>query len=329
VNAQESRNMIDSYGRKIDYLRISVTDRCNLRCKYCMPKEGVNLLSHDDILSYDEIVRLSGIFSELGIERIKLTGGEPLVRKGLPNLIRELKKIPGIKNVTLTTNGIELSKYISELEDAGLDGINVSLDTLDSDKFRDITGEGELGSVLQGIDECLEHGKVELKVNTVLFDDADEKEYIDLIEYFEGKNVKLRFIEMMPIGLGSEFVGRKASEVFGALEDKYGKASVSNLLGAGPAKYYRFADLNTEIGFISAISHSFCETCNRVRLTSEGKLRQCLAFDNEIDLKSCLRNGANDSELKEIITSAIFNKPKGHLFSKEGSGKTIMSKIGG
>ena len=319
--------MEDQYGRSIDYLRISVTDRCNLRCRYCMPTWGVNLVPCESILRFDEILRLVKIFVHLGIRKVKITGGEPLLRKDLAVLIKAVKSVDGIEEVTLTTNGILLYEAIEDLAEAGLDGINISLDTLDRGKYLEITGYDGLGAVLKSIDKCRSIPKLDLKINTVTLNGFNRNEICDLAAFASNNHVKLRFIEMMPIGLGTNFKGYSQDEISTQLEGRYGNDEPVHVkAGNGPARYYRFANLKTEIGFISAMSHKFCENCNRVRLTSEGFFKPCLGSDIGVDLRRLLRTEIKDEDLSEILRNEIYLKPSGHCFKETDMS---MWRIGG
>ena len=319
--------MKDRLGREIDYIRISITDRCNLRCGYCMPECGVPSVSHDMILRFDEIVRLVKIFCSLGIKNVKITGGEPLVRKGAVGLIKDIKAIDGIEKVSLTTNGILLSENLNALAEAGIEGINISLDTLDRQKYMKITGFDGLNTVLKVIDECRAFPEIKIKINAVTLDDYNRDEICTLADFAADMGVTLRFIEMMPIGLGTGFGGYSQDEILAVLEEAYGPAkTINEKVGSGPAQYYRFEELETDIGFISPMSHKFCGSCNRIRLTSEGLLRPCLGSDKGVDLRKPMREGASDEELASLICEEIMNKPAGHCFEATDS---LMSKIGG
>ncbi len=324
--------MIDGYGRTIDYIRISVTDRCNLRCRYCMPESGVPLVEHGKILRYGEILRLAGIFSSLGISKIKLTGGEPLVRKGMTGLVRDIKKIPGIRQVTLTTNGTLLKDQMAALAEAGIDGINISLDTLDDEEYFRITRRRELKKALEGFHEALKYPKVVLKINCVPLGQSEDS-LCSVAELARQYPVHVRFIEMMPIGLGKEWKCLPEDELRKMLESRYGEGRpVSEILGNGPGHYVQFDGFQGKIGFISAVSHKFCKSCNRVRLTSQGYLKTCLQYHAGADLRGPMRQGASDEKLKYIIEQAMVKKPEGHtFFQKQGDKeeKGIMSQIGG
>lgn len=323
--------MIDGIGRNIDYIRISVTDRCNLRCVYCMPEEGVQMISHEETLTFEEIVRLCRIFADLGIKKVKLTGGEPLCRLGIADLVREIKAVPGIEQVTMTTNAVELDRYLEPLCEAGLDAINISLDTLDRELFRKITRRDKFDTVMENLKSAVRLGKIPVKINCVPM--SDEQKLIDVAELARDNNVHVRFIEMMPIGFGKEFSFYSRDDIISLLEKRFGQLTpVSDKLGNGPAEYYSISGFKGRIGFISAISHKFCHLCNRVRLSSTGYLKTCLQYDVGADLKVCLRSGGTDDQLREIIVKAIMEKPVSHHFEKENDAadeNRIMSQIGG
>lgn len=324
--------MIDGYGRTIDYLRISITDRCNLRCLYCMPEDGVESVSHEEILRYDEILCLADIFSQLGIRKIKITGGEPLVRKGAVSLIKDLKQVPGISKVTLTTNGILLEQSIAELYEAGIDGINLSLDTLDKDVFYKITRRDSFDQVLRGLKAAVGYKEIPLKINCVPMG-IEGQEPLKLAELARKYPIHVRYIEMMPIGLGKKFSGCAEEEILRELQKKYGECrAFSGTLGNGPGHYYEFPGFQGKIGFISAMTHKFCSSCNRMRLTSNGYLKTCLQYDMGVNLKELLRGGASREKLLEAVKKAVREKPSAHQFTEaleDHAEKHIMSQIGG
>lgn len=323
--------MIDQYKRKINYLRISVTDRCNLRCLYCMPEEGISCVKHSDILTFEEIHKIAEAASSIGIQKIKITGGEPLVRKGITGLVKCLKEISGIDEVTMTSNGILLKDMAKELKDAGLGAINISLDTLNREKFHQITRFDKLNEVLEGIQAVKDLG-IKTKINCVPMKDFNEEDIIG-IAGFANKNVDVRFIELMPIGLGRDFRLISAKEVIKKLETVYGKGERSLVKpGNGPAVYYKFPGIKGSIGFISAMTNEFCGDCNRIRLTAEGDLKLCLHHNQGISLKPLLRNQIEIEELKEIMQDAIYRKPNHHCFNEKGIGdmeNRKMVQIGG
>ena len=329
--------MKDQYGRTIDYIRISVTDRCNLRCVYCMPEEGVEQVAHEEILTYQEIVRIARLCARMGISKVKLTGGEPLVRKGLYSLVRDLKRCEGIEQVTLTTNGVELKSQMEELAKAGLDAVNISLDTLDEACSRRITRRDELGRTLEGISEAMKYPEISLKINCVPLG-IPEQDLCRVALLARDHRVHVRFIEMMPIGMGKEFHGVSEEELLRILGEKLPRFSpyVGEPLGNGPCHYYDVDGFSGKIGFISAVSHKFCGECNRIRLTSQGFLKTCLQYAAGRDLREVIRSGGSDEVLKAVILEALAEKPDGHVFGggleKQKDDKTeklCMAQIGG
>lgn len=307
--------MEDRYGRKIEYMRVSVTDRCNLRCKYCMPENGISCVSHTDILTYDEIERICRIGAGMGISKIKLTGGEPLVRKNLSALVGMLKKIPGIQQVTVTTNGILLKEQIDGIVSAGIDAINISMDTLDPEGYREVTRGGQIKDVLSGLDAACSFPGLRVKVNCVPLKESVDDEYVRMAGLARERDISVRFIELMPIGLGKKFHGRTGEEILGILKKTYGVPKpYKGKLGNGPAVYVQFPGFRGKIGFISAVSHQFCHTCNRIRLTSEGMLKPCLHYGGGTDLRILLRKGADDGELEKVMRDAVSGKPECHHF---------------
>lgn len=323
--------MLDRYGRVINYLRISVTDRCNLRCCYCMP-EGVQDVGMKNILTFEEIWEIVRTGVSLGITHIRITGGEPLVRKGCVDLIRGIREIPGVETITMTTNGVLLGNYGKQLKESGVDGVNISLDTLDPEEFYKITGKRELQEVLAGI-RAVKTAGLPVKLNAVNRKGLDP---IPLVRYAQEENLPLRFIEMMPVGYGKKYVGRSNEELRETLEAVCGKAECMtnrkelSRMGSGPAVYYQFSDLKVPVGFISAIHGKFCDTCNRVRLTAEGYLKLCLCYDEGEDLRRVLREGEKEN-LRTIMEQTIFRKPAAHCFEHpaEMTETHEMVKIGG
>nr|WP_294491790.1 GTP 3',8-cyclase MoaA [uncultured Mediterraneibacter sp.] len=314
--------MIDQQGRTIEYMRVSVTDRCNLRCVYCMPAGGVTCVRHDDILTYDEITRICRIGAELGISRIKLTGGEPLVRRGLPELLGMIRRLPGIEQVTLTTNGILLKEKINELVSNGLDSVNISIDTLDGNRYREITRGGELNKVLSGIETALKVPSLKVKINCVPMTETPRQEYIRLARLARDHEMDVRFIEMMPIGLGRKYGYVSGRQIYQTLKNEFGEAKrCSGRFGNGPAVYVCFPGFIGKIGFIDAVSHQFCEKCNRVRLTSEGYLKPCLQYGAGTDLRDLMRSGADDGIIRDEMRRTIYDKPACHHFGECACGK--------
>ena len=326
--------MIDRCGRTIDYLRISVTDRCNLRCIYCMPENGVKLVDRSLLLREEEILRICRIMAELGITKIKLTGGEPLLHVRMPELVEQIKAIPGVKKVTLTTNGILLKDQMAKLAGAGLDAVNVSLDTRSRECFQKITRKDSLDQSLEGIKEALCYPEVSVKINCVPLG-IQGQDICQVAELAKEHPVHVRFIEMMPIGCGTEFHGMSEKELTDILEAEFGPLKVyqGEPLGNGPSRYYEAEGFQGKLGFISAVSHKFCGECNRIRLTSQGFLKTCLQYTAGRDLREIIRNGGTDEELKDVIREALNEKPDGHHFlekaKKDDTEKLCMSQIGG
>lgn len=323
----------DNYNRIIDYMRISITDRCNLRCIYCMPSEGVRFISHKNILTYEEIIRIVRIASTLGVKKIRITGGEPLIRKDLPFLVESISKIDGIKDISLTTNGLLLKKYALSLANAGLRRVNISLDSLRDDRFKEITRGGELKSVLEGIDAAENAGLMPIKINMVPIKGFNDDEIEEFASLTFKKTYNIRFIEFMPIGakhlwslekyLSTDEIKERVSKISPLTPIKIRKS--------GPARYFRLEGAIGVIGFISPITHHFCASCNRLRITSDGKIRPCLFSETSIDLKSAIRNGADDKEIEKILRLSIEIKPEKHNIDHRSFifCHTPMSKIGG
>ncbi len=323
------KQLVDAYQREIDYLRISVTDRCNLRCRYCMPEEGVKNLAHNQILSYEQIVKIVKTGAELGIKKIRLTGGDPLVRKDIAQLVALLKKINGIKEVSMTTNGILLSEYATELKQAGLDRVNISLDTLKADKYQKITKVDAISKVKQGIKTALEYDFKPVKLNVVLLKDFNDDEVFDFIDLTRKHPLHVRFIEWMAFNdtAGNNYLS--IDELKTKLEQRIKMESIDLSSGNGPARYYTFSGCKGSVGFISPVSNHFCDSCNRLRLTADGKLRFCLCSEQEIDLLTA-RGQVNTRALKNKFESAIKNKPDAHNLKETGNNALdSMSQIGG
>lgn len=312
--------MRDRFGRKIEYIRVSVTDRCNLRCIYCMPPEGVLSVPHREILTFDEIERVCSITAQLGISRVKLTGGEPLVRRGLPFLLGRLKRISGVEQVTLTTNGTLLKEQIRDLTANGLDAVNISLDTLDAERYSQVTRGGSLDQVLEGLNAALECRELPVKINCVPLKEGTDEDLIRTAELARKHPVDVRFIELMPIGPGRESAGRSSGDIKELLEERFGKSEpYKAALGNGPAEYVIYPGFRGRIGFIGALSHKFCSTCNRLRLTSEGMLKPCLQYGTATNIKALLRGGASDEKIREAVIQTVLSKPACHHFSEENN----------
>jgi len=313
--------LIDSFGRTLDYLRVSVTDRCNLRCVYCMPPEGVPWKAHDSMLRFEEILRLCGIMAELGIRKIKVTGGEPLVRRGTASFLKSLKAVPGIERVTLTTNGLLLGGYLDEAvtlgEGALPDGVNISLDALERGRYSRVTGETEVlpEKILCDIDRLLKN-RIRVKINCVPVRGFNEEEIVPLALLAREKDIAVRFIELMPLGSGADLKPVTGGETAALIEKAFGALTpFSGVEGSGPAVYYSLSGFIGKIGFINPVSRGFCETCNRLRLTSEGFLKPCLSSSTGVDLRTLLRSGASDAELAAAIAETAGKKPRFHTLS--------------
>lgn len=322
--------MKDNFNRNIDYLRISIIDRCNLRCIYCMPEEGIsNLLPHHEILSYEEILKIVEIGVDLGITKIRITGGEPLLRKGIVSFIERLAKIEGIQDIGMTTNGVLLKKFAEDLYKAGLKRVNVSLDSLDEDKFRTITRVGSIGEVLEGIEEANKVGLKPVKVNVVVMKGINDDEIEKFALWSKEVEYQIRFIEFMPIGQNAwkKELFMSKDEIKEKIENKVGKLIPVQMKKSGPAEYFMLEGAKGIVGFISPITTHICVRCNRLRLTAEGKLRPCLFSDRELDLKRILRSGASTEEIKETIIRTIHLKPQG--MSEQSQPLRPMSTIGG
>jgi GTP 3',8-cyclase len=331
--------MIDRYNREINYLRVSITDRCNLRCSYCMPKEGVSLIGHDDVLRYEEILRIIRIAAGIGISKVRITGGEPLVRRGACDFIAALSATEGLSDISLTTNGILLADFAAKLFTAGVKRINISLDSLNAEKYAQITRGGDLSAVLTGIDEVHRVGFSPIKINIVAIKGFNEDEIMDFAELSLRKPYQVRFIELMDVGRPAlDYSSRYLSNTI--VKELIGRhyllerANGTRTKMDGPAEIYRIAGAAGEIGFISPLSQQFCHSCNRLRLTANGQLRACLLSNEHIDLRGPLRNGCGDTDLSELIKGAIAKKPIQHAHACD-EGRHIkkcmkdMSSIGG
>jgi cyclic pyranopterin phosphate synthase len=337
--------LTDDFGRQITYLRISVTDRCNLRCVYCMPESGISLLNHNEVISYEDILRLTGILSKHGVNKIRITGGEPLVRKGLTCLIENMGRIKGIEDISMTTNGILLEKYASELYNAGLKRINISLDSLKEERFCKITRMGSLKDVLTGIKLAKKTGFKPVKINTVLIRGINDDEIIDFVNFAKEFELNLRFIEYMPIGgniaeaVLSKEIEEKIRSEFDDFSLMIGNKAEDNAYNAdvysGVSRSFGFKDGKAVIGFISPLSEHFCGNCNRLRLTASGNLRPCLFYDNEYNIKDILKEN-DDEAVFEKVSGIIKLKRFKHNFNDKAEKKEsllwandFMNGIGG
>lgn len=345
-----SGQLQDNFSRTISYLRLSVTDRCNLRCLYCMPCNSpgtddidnsfIKTLSAKELLSYEEMLRVVSIGVSLGMSKLRLTGGEPLIRKGILGFIDNLSSIQGLEQIRLTTNGVLLADYKQSLYDAGVSHLNISLDTLDEKKFTTITGRDYFSQVMKGIEDALHLG-FKIKINVVAMRGINDDEFADFVQFALDTDVQVRFIEFMPIGKGSKWNKSqyiKASTIQDSLKKKFTFTPLKSSRNTGPARMFTAMDSSgTEgkVGFISPISHHFCDKCNRLRLTSDGKLRACLLHDRATDLKHILRSDGKDKEIEQAIKDTIMFKPKNHgiVDDPEESQKPAchvqMSRIGG
>ena len=324
----------DDFGRAIHYLRVSVTDRCNLRCVYCMPAEGIEKRPHDTILRYEELAYIVRAAAELGIGKVRLTGGEPLARLGLPEFVRMVAAIPGIDDLSLTTNGTLLARYARALADAGLRRVNVSLDSLRADRFAQITRCGRLDDVWAGIAAAQAAGLAPIKLNMVVIRGLNDDEVGDFARRTRTEGWHVRFIELMPIGANVSWASDGSvplAEIRARIEAEAGPLSpVHGPTGNGPARYYQLPGAAGTIGFIGALSEHFCHTCNRLRLTADGRLRPCLMSDEEIDLRTPLRAGADLETIKTLLAQAIQRKPQSHRLGEAPAPQDrTMAEIGG
>ncbi|MEZ4267330.1 MAG: GTP 3',8-cyclase MoaA [Myxococcota bacterium] len=336
--------LVDGHRRPIHYLRLSVTDRCSFRCVYCMPHEGVSFVPRDEILSFEEITRLVRGFVALGIRRLRLTGGEPLLRRDLPRLVETLAAIPGVEDLAMTTNGYALAPVAQRLRDAGLKRLNISIDTLDAARFAQITRTGTLDRVLDGIDAARSAGFSRLKFNAVMVRGFNDDELPALVQFAAERDAVMRFIEYMPIGVDgfwtdARFIATdtmlQSLATTYRIEEPIGYGPAAGIAGEGPAVYRDLTPLaggkTTRVGFISAVSHGFCSTCNRVRMTATGTLQECLAHPGQLSLRDAMRAGVDDAELTRLIADALWSKSSGHSFAPRGGGDVLqtMSVTGG
>lgn len=332
-----ARGVRDRFGRRVDYLRISITETCNLRCRYCMPS-GADRVPEKQLLSYEEILRIAEACTALGIRKFRVTGGEPLLRPGCTDFLKRLRSLPGTEQVTLTTNGVLLENAAEQLSEAGLDGVNVSLDTLDRERYRLLTGADALDAVKRGIHAALRAG-LSVKVNTVLLSWVNADEWPDLVSAFRSYPVDIRFIELMPIGCAKGFQGVNGKRLLAEMKKRFpGMEEDRTVRGNGPARYYRIPGFQGAVGFISPMHDNFCAHCTRLRLTAEGKLKPCLCYADAVDLMPALRG--NDAgrpaegtrkQLEALISRAVLAKPAGHCFgdAPRVTEMHCMNEIGG
>ncbi|MBE3093412.1 MAG: GTP 3',8-cyclase MoaA [Actinobacteria bacterium] len=329
--------LIDSFNRKIDYLRLSVTDRCNLRCTYCMPSGGIKLIDRKEMLSFEEILKAAGILSEMGIRKIRITGGEPLVRVGIIDLIKQIKKIEKITDISITTNGILLNEYLDELYKMPVQGINISLDTLDRQKYKEITRGGEINQVLNAISNSINIGIKSVKINVVITDLIDEKDITGFVDMTLDKPVHVRFIEMMQPA-GSDGSSETIECIFSVMKKIGEYHAVNDKIGNGPALYYKFKKAKGSIGFIIN-DKNLCSYCNRIRLTPYGTIRLCLFSDKEYDIKKKIRDNYCPADIKAEIAEFVKAKPENRedscRYDNKGKApinfklKDFMNRIGG
>ncbi|MBZ2174732.1 GTP 3',8-cyclase MoaA [Schnuerera sp. xch1] len=318
--------MKDPFGRNINYLRISVTDLCNLRCKYCMPEEGIPKVPHQDVLSIEEIEKIAKVFVNLGVNKIRLTGGEPLLRNGILDIVERIGKLKGLRDFAITTNGVLLKRYAKELKLRGLKRVNISLDTLDKKKYKYITRVGKLEDVIEGIEVAKQVGLTPVKINTVLIGGFNDNEIEDIIRLTQKEEIDVRFIELMPIGEGVKYEPEYFISNQIVLEKNPKLIEVERKDLSSPAVYYKLPNAKGRIGLINPISCKFCKYCNRVRLTAQGKLKLCLHSNNEIDLKEALRSG---QDIEKIIIDAVGQKPESHHLENGQYVSKKMYQIGG
>ena len=327
--------MVDKNNRKINYLRLSITDRCNLRCMYCMPEEGIDFLPHDNILSYEEMLRMVRLSIYRGIQKVRITGGEPLVRKGFIDFLSRMSKIEGLEEITLTTNGVLLKKYAADIKACGVNRVNISLDSLKPEKFKRITGRDFFKEVWDGIQEVEKLGFAPIKINVVAIRGVNDDEIEDFGRLTLEKPYHIRFIEHMPIGGSNNWNSEKfipILEIYERLQNVGALVSIQRRNNLdGPAQRYKIENAKGEIGLIGALSNHFCAVCNRLRLTADGHLRSCLFSENEIDVMPLLRNKESDEAILALIEKAITEKPERHNLKNQGhrSCTRQMSSIGG
>ena len=325
-------NLLDTYHRRIDYMRISITDRCDLRCIYCTERM-MEPLTHYDILRYEEIEKIVQAAARLGVKSLRLTGGEPLVRPGVSDLVKLLSQVDGIENITMTTNGVLLARYAEELKEAGLERVNISLDTFKTDKYKYITGSDRIKNVLEGIEAANKAGLTPVKVNVVVIRGVNDDELLDFARKTIEDDWNIRFIEKMPlvddVNEGGDMV--PIDEIMTVIQEKYGQLEpCQTKSGNGPAKYYRLPGAKGTLGFIGPVTDCFCATCNRFRLTADGRLRPCLLEDDEIDIKTPLRAGASIEELEQLMRQAAAIKRQRHRLNEDfTAGNRKMWQIGG
>ncbi|MBR9772587.1 MULTISPECIES: GTP 3',8-cyclase MoaA [unclassified Halomonas] len=329
-----TQQLIDSFGRRVTYVRLSVTDRCDFRCVYCMSEE-MTFLPRAQVLTLEEIAQVAQAFTELGVEKIRLTGGEPLVRRNIEQLVSSIGALPGLRDFAMTTNGAGLRRHAEALRQGGMKRLNISLDSLDPERFRRLTRTGDLDKVLDGISAARQAGFERIKLNAVVLKGRNEDEVLDLVEFSRAEGLDISFIEEMPLGDVSDHSRAEtycsSDEVRERIEQRYPLMATTEAT-AGPSRYYRMEDSETRVGFISPHSHNFCASCNRVRVTVEGRLLLCLGNEHSVDLRAVLRRYPGDTEkLKAAIVEAMPLKPERHHFTTDGDVQVVrfMNMTGG
>ena len=333
MNPSTNKQLTDRFGRTVDYVRLSVTDRCDFRCVYCMA-EDMQFLPRKEILSLEEIGRIANAFTELGVKKIRLTGGEPLVRKNVVTLVKQIAAAPGLEELNITSNGSQLVRYAKALREAGVTRLNISLDSLREDRFHAITRTGQLHQVLEGIAAAQAAGFQRMKINAVILNGRNDDEILDLLEFCISHSLDISYIEEMPLGLIDEhdraLTYCSSDKVRSIISERYALNDSSENT-AGPSDYYQIEGSTIRVGFISPHSHNFCHLCNRVRVTVEGRLLLCLGNEHSVDLRSIMRAGANDQELRDTIVDAMELKPERHYFDLNDEPQIVrfMNMTGG
>ncbi len=325
-----SKGLHDAFGRSINYMRISITDRCNFRCAYCMPLEGVPNIPHEEILTFEEILNFCAVASRLGISRYKITGGEPFCRSGAVEFMSALKKLPGVEQVSITTNGALLLKHAEALASMGISAVTVSLDSLNPERFAAITrSKVGLPTVLAGIERLEELG-IPVKINTVAMSGVNDGDIIPLVEYALGRNHHIRFIELMPVGSAQEYSGISPEDVRKEIEQVFGPLEHTDKhFGNGPAEYFTVPNHEACVGFISALSHKFCTGCNRIRLTAKGFLKACLHHSVGVDIRPAVRGSGSEEAIEGALRETLAKKPQSHTFEEKDGTVFYMNSVGG
>lgn len=326
--------MLDKSNRQINYLRLSITDNCNLRCQYCLPENSNNFSKVSNLLSTEDIEKIVKAFSLIGIKKIRITGGEPLIRKDFPEILKKINRIEGIEKIAITTNGFNLLENLEEFKQNGLDRINISLDSLNKEKYNEITRGGDFDKVFKTIEVAAQKNFDRVRLNVVIMKGINDDEILDFVNLTKNLNIGVRFIELMPIGEGKRFNSMKNSEILSFIKNHYDLEKAANKITDGPAAYYRVPGFLGKIGFISPLSNRFCDKCNRIRVTSNGFLKLCLHYNEGIDLKTYLKNNISIEELAQLIKEAIYNrKPEEHKMDSKDIIENIetkgMNEIGG